>query len=125
MATLNKNANTSRENVKDKFKHQIALAKQNKISWEDLAIILDVLTPTFMSLKQLIETLLEELKMSFNNQKAKPNIVENLENKVIKVESDNDQDTQEMDEVELSSNDEEMPIDELKTEVQISSRVNI
>ena len=48
---------------KMKFKHQIALAKQNKISWEDLASILDVLAPTFLSLKQLIEILLEELKI--------------------------------------------------------------
>ena len=56
---------------KMKFKHQIALAKQNKISWEDLASILDVLAPTFLSLKQLIEILLEELKIALRNQDQK------------------------------------------------------
>ena len=42
---------SANKDVKIKFKQQIALAKQNQISWEDLAMILDVLTPTFMSLK--------------------------------------------------------------------------
>ena len=56
------------EKAKMKFKHQIALAKQNKISWEDLGLILDVLTPTFLSMKQLIKTLLDELKIPLSNQ---------------------------------------------------------
>ena len=117
MATINKN-------VKDKFKHQIALAKQNKITWEDLVLILDVLTPTFVSLKQLIETLLEELKASLNNQKAKTNIAENLEDEVIKIESeDDDQDAQEMDEIESVSNYGEMTTDELELkDVQIPTQ---
>ena len=102
-----------------KFKHQIALAKQNKISWEDLAIILDVLTPTFMSLKQLITTLLEELKTSINNQNTKPTDSVDVEDEVIIVESEDAQDAQEMDEIESVTNDEKMPT--LK-DVQLSTQ---
>ena len=62
---------SSDEIGKGKFKHQIDLVKENKISWEDLASILDVLTPTFSSLKQLIEILLEELKIALRYQGQK------------------------------------------------------
>ena len=102
------------ENAKMKFKHQIALAKQNKISWDDLAMILDVLTPTFMSLKQLTETLLEELRISLINQKTMPTDSDSVEDEVIKVESDDDQDAEEMNEIESVSDGEEMPTDKLE-----------
>ena len=101
------------DDAKMKFKHQIALAKKNKISWEDLAMILDVLTPTFMSLKQLTETLLEELRISLINQKTMPTDSDSVEDEVIKVESDDDQDAEEMNEIESVSDGEEMLTDGL------------
>ena len=68
MASTNANQSISAENVKIKFKHQIALAKQKTITWDDLAVILYVLTPTVSSMRELIQTLLEELKTSLANQ---------------------------------------------------------
>ena len=47
---------------KSKFKHQIGLALERKLSWEDLTLILEALTPTFISMKHLIEVLIQELK---------------------------------------------------------------
>ena len=111
MKTFGGRKSVSKEDAKMKFKHQIALAKQNKISWEDLTMILDVLTPTFMSLKQLTETLLEELRLSLINQKTKPADSEDVAEEVIKVESDDDQDAEEMNEIESVSDGEEMPTD--------------
>ena len=122
-STFDKKTSIANGDAKMKFKHQIALAKQNKISWEDLALILDVLTPTFLSMKQLIKTLLEELKISLNNQNAKPTESEDVENKVIKTESEEVEDAQNlehMDEVESGANDVEMKKDVLDTgKVQI------
>lgn len=56
------------ENSKSKFKCQIDLAKENKISWGDLAIILDALTPNVTTMKNLISVLLEELRISLTNR---------------------------------------------------------
>ena len=47
---------------KSKFKHQIGLALERKLSWEDLTLILEALTPTFISMKHLIEVLIQELR---------------------------------------------------------------
>ena len=113
MKTFGGRKRVSKEDAKMKFKHQIALAKQNKISWEDLTMILDVLTPTFMSLKQLTETLLEELRISLINQKTMPTDSDSVEDGVIKVESDDDQDAEEMNEIESVSDGEEMLTDGL------------
>ena len=113
MKTFGGRKRVSKEDAKMKFKHQIDLAKQNKISWEDLTMILDVLTPTFMSLKQLTETLLEELRISLINQKTMPTDSDSVEDGVIKVESDDDQDAEEMNEIESVSDGEEMLTDGL------------
>ena len=56
------------ENSKSKFKCQIDLAKENKISWEDLVIILDALTPNVATMKNLISVLIEELRISLSNR---------------------------------------------------------
>ena len=125
-SNFQENATIPNENAKMKFKHQIALAKQNKISWEDLALILDVLTPTFLSMKQLIKTLLEELKTSLNNQNTQPTDSEDVENKVIKTESEEVEDAQNldhMDEVESGANDVEMKKEDLDTgKVHVSAK---
>ena len=105
---------------KMKFKHQIALAKQNKISWEDLASILDVLAPTFLSLKQLIEILLEELKIALRNQDQKSIDFENKEREVTSVKHDQEQKDKHV--IDCVSDDEIRRIEEkLETEkVQIT-----
>ena len=72
MASTNANQSISAENVKIKFKHQIALAKQKTITWDDLSVILYVLTPTVSTMRQLIQTLIEELKSSLTSQNSIP-----------------------------------------------------
>ena len=59
------------KNPKAKFKHQIDLAIESKLSWEDLILILDALTPNLMSTKQLVEVLLEEVKQLLKKAQEK------------------------------------------------------
>ena len=89
MATTNISATMSAENVKTKFKHQIALAKQKAITWDDLSVILYVLTPTVSSMRQLIQTLLEELRSSLANQNPMQIETEFSQNQMLPYQSKN------------------------------------
>ena len=98
--TSNIEESSTNEIEKGKFKHQIDLVKENKISWEDLELIFDVLTPTVMSMKQLIKTLIEELKIALSDQNQESSKSKHNEMEVIEINTEFEREDQDMDEVE-------------------------